>query len=311
MKSLLKITFILLLISFSLGPSFAQTFNKKLAAQLAAIYKNDQQYRVAAIAAAKKYGAYSKQDKELMKKQDSADVANLAKIEKIITAYGYPGKSMVGAQSNVAFTVVQHNSLEAQEKYLPLFTKAAEQGELDRALLPLMIDRIRTSKGQPQLYGTQLHERTGGSVQIIAIEDEVNVNVRRKAAGLPPLEDYYKDYGIIYILPTAAVNPNPKDLYYNIAERVEVPIEAIGGDDGIKERLVYPEQAKANNITGFVTVGYTVDKDGHTKDIEVVKGLGYGCDEEAVRVIKATKYTNKAGEDSEMRMKLPFPYQKK
>lgn len=245
-----------------------------------------------------------------MKKQDAADQVNLAKVEKIIAAYGYPGKSVVGAQSKVVFMVVQHNDLPAQEKYLPLFITAAEKGELDRTLLPLMIDRVRTAKGQPQVYGTQLHETKDGRVQIKPIEDEVNVNVRRKAAGLPPLEDYYKNWSINYVVPTAAGNPNPSDLYFKYEQRTELPIEAIGGDDGIKAKLNYPEKAKANNISGFVTVGYTVDKDVNTKSIEVVKGLGYGCDEEAIRVIKETKYINKTGEDSELRMKLPFPYKK-
>ena len=310
MKTFVKIIFVSITALLSQQPAFAQRINKKLAAQLAAIYKDDQQYRVAAIAAAKKYGAYSPQDNDLMQKQEAADIANLAKVEKILATYGYPGKSMVGAQSKVVFMVVQHNDQQAQEKYLPLFMKAAKKGELDRSLLPLMIDRVRTGKGQPQLYGTQLHERKGGGVQIQTIEDEVNVNVRRKAAGLPPLEEYYKQWGIKYTVPTATGNLNPPDLYYNPGERKEVPIEAIGGDDGIKAKLIYPDKAKENNIAGFVTIGYTVDKDGNTKNIEVVKGLGYGCDEEAMRVIKETKYTNKTGEDSEMRMRLPFPYKK-
>jgi hypothetical protein len=209
MKPLFKIS-LLIAASLCVQQAIAQKLNKKLAAQLAAIYKDDQRYRVAAIAAAKKDGAYSQQDDDLMKKQDIADRANLAKVEKIIAAYGYPSKSMVGVQNKVVFMVVQHNDADAQEKYLPLFIRAAETGELDRALLPLMIDRVRTDKGKPQLYGTQLHERKSGSVQIQAIEDEVNVNVRRKAAGLPPLEDYYQTYGIHYVVPTAAGNPNPK-----------------------------------------------------------------------------------------------------
>ena len=309
MKAPFKINLLVFLL-LGLQSTFAQKINKKLAAELASIYKDDQQYRVAAIIAAKKYGASSPQDQELMQKQQAADMINLKKVEKIIATYGYPGKSMVGVQSNVVFMVVQHNELDAQEKYLPLFTKAAEMGELDRTLLPLMIDRIRTAKGQPQLYGTQLSERKGGSIQIKPIEDEVNVNVRRKAAGLAPLEDYYKAWGINYLLPTAAGNPNPRDLYFNAEERVVSPIEAIGGDDGIKAKLIYPEKAKANNITGYVLVEFTVDANGNTKNISIVKGLGYGCDEEAMRVIKETKYNNKTGDDGELRMKLPFPYRK-
>ena len=289
---------------------FAQKFNPKLAAELAKIYKNDQHYRVAAIAAAKKYGSGSKQDNELMTKQDVADLANLAKIEKIIATYGYPGKTLVGAQSKVAFMVVQHNDVPPQEKYLPLFIQAAKKGELDRTLLPLMIDRVRTGKGQPQLYGTQLSEKKDRKIQIKPIEDEINVNIRRKEAGLPPLEDYYKQWGIDYKVPTAAGNPNPKELYATNEEPPESPIEAIGGYDGIKERLNYPAQAKEANITGYVTIQLTVDKEGVTKDIMIVKGLGYGCDEEAIRVIKETRYTNKSGEDHEIRVRLPFPYNK-
>ncbi|MFN8713427.1 MAG: energy transducer TonB [Bacteroidota bacterium] len=49
---------------------------------------------------------------------------------------------------------------------------------------------------------------------------------------------------------------------------------------------VYPEAARKNKITGFVVVGFIVKKDGSLSDFKVLKGLGYGCDEEALRVAK-------------------------
>jgi TonB family protein len=306
---LLKFTILLFLLS---TPTlFAQT-NKKLVAELAAIYKDDQQYRVAAIAAARKYGRSSKEDNELMKKQDAADRANLAKIDAIISKYGYPGKTMVGANlSKVAFMVIQHNDQEAQEKYLPLLKEAADKGELAPSLLPLMIDRVLTSKGQPQVYGTQLHETKGIGIQVFPIGDEAFVNDRRKKAGLPPLEVYLKQWNINYQVPSSTGNPNPKSLYYVAAPQDESPIMPIGGNDAIFSKSVYPEQAKAANITGFVTVELTVTGSGSTKNLSVVKGLGYGCDEEALRVMKEAKFTNKAGEDADIRIKVPFPYVKK
>jgi len=310
MKHRIKIALLVITAAFGWQQAAAQKPYNQLAADLADIAKADQQYRVAAIAAAKKYGSGSPQDNALMIKQHAADLANLAKIEKIIAAHGYPGKSRVGKLSDVAFMVVQHNDVDAQEKYLPLFTQAAASGELDRTLLPLMIDRIRASKGQAQLYGTQLSEGKGNKIQIKPIEDEVNVNVRREAAGLPPLETYYKHWGITYRVPTAAGNLNPKELYASEEERTESPVEAIGGDQGILNKLQYPDKARANNITGNVLIEYTVDKNGNTQNITLVKGLGYGCDEEAMRVIKETKYTNTTGQDRELRMKLPFPYKK-
>lgn len=309
MKHLAKVIFLCLIASLSLKQALAQNLiNDKLGAELAAISKEDQQYRVAAIAAAKKNGAHSQEDKDLMKQQTEADKVNLVKVEKIIATYGYPGKSMVGPQSKVVFMVVQHNDLEAQEKYLPLFIKAAESGELERTVIPLMIDRVRTGKGQPQLYGTQLFDKEDASIQIFPIEDEVNVNVRRKAAGLQPLEDYYKYWHVNYIVPTAAGNLNPKELYVNMEALKHSPFEIIGAD--IPAKLIYPEKARANNISGFVTVQYVIDKDGNTKNIEVIQGLGYGCDEEAIRVIKETKYNNKIGNEYELRMKLKFSAKK-
>ncbi|OJW15333.1 energy transducer TonB [Mucilaginibacter sp. 44-25] len=301
----------LIILTFASSTLFAQT-NKKLLRDIAAIGKADQQYRVAAIAEAKKHGTGSAEDKALMAKQSAADVANLAKIERIITDYGYPGKTLVGLNlSDVAFNVIQHNDLEAQKKYLPVIIEAADKGELSPSLIPLMVDRVRIAQNQPQVYGTQVHESKKGIFQLFPIGDEAFVNDRRKKAGLPPLQSYLKKWGIDYKPVSSTANPNPPGLYYKVTEEELPAIEPIGGNEAIFSKLVYPEQAKAANVNGFVTVQLTVSGSGSTKDITVIKGLGYGCDEEAVRVLKEAKFTNKAGEDSEIRMRVPFPYSKK
>ncbi|WP_222431603.1 energy transducer TonB [Mucilaginibacter achroorhodeus] len=305
MKTLTAVSLLIL----SATTLFAQT-NKKLAVEIAAIGKADQQYRVAAIAEAKKHGTGSEQDKALMAKQSAADVANLAKVARIITDYGYPGKTLVGQNlSDVAFNVIQHNDLEAQEKYLPVIIEAADKGELSPSLIPLMVDRVRITQNQPQVYGTQLHESKKGIFQLYPIGDEAFVNDRRKKAGLSSLQSYLKKWGIDYKPVSSTANLNPPNLYYKVTEEELPAIEPVGGNKAIYSQLAYPEQAKAANINGFVTVQLTVTGSGSTKDITVVKGLGYGCDEEAVRVLKEAKFTNKAGEDSEIRMRLPFPYQ--
>lgn len=56
----------------------------------------------------------------------------------------------------------------------------------------------------------------------------------------------------------------------------------------LKRTIKYPQEAKANNIQGKVFLSYIVDTDGSLKDIKVLRGLGYGLDEEAVRAIKAS-----------------------
>ena len=48
----------------------------------------------------------------------------------------------------------------------------------------------------------------------------------------------------------------------------------------------YPEIARENNIEGRVIVKFVVDKKGRIGDCKIIKGIGGGCDEEALRVIE-------------------------
>ena len=50
--------------------------------------------------------------------------------------------------------------------------------------------------------------------------------------------------------------------------------------------LNYPEDAKKMGIEGRVVLRYTVNEQGRAIDVEVLHGLGYGCDEEAVRILE-------------------------
>lgn len=54
----------------------------------------------------------------------------------------------------------------------------------------------------------------------------------------------------------------------------------------LQNNLRYPYMAQDNNIQGKVLVSFVVEKDGSITDVSVVRGIGYGCDEEAIRVIK-------------------------
>jgi TonB family protein len=54
----------------------------------------------------------------------------------------------------------------------------------------------------------------------------------------------------------------------------------------ISAYIKYPDEALKNNIKGQVIVEFIITEDGSTTDFKIVKSLGYGCDEEAVRVLK-------------------------
>ncbi|HVA97291.1 MAG TPA: energy transducer TonB [Bacteroidia bacterium] len=57
----------------------------------------------------------------------------------------------------------------------------------------------------------------------------------------------------------------------------------------IFENIHYPDEALKNKISGTVYVDFRINRDGTVSDVVVRHGLGYGCDEEAIRVIKMMK----------------------
>ncbi len=54
----------------------------------------------------------------------------------------------------------------------------------------------------------------------------------------------------------------------------------------IQRNLRYPSMAQENDVQGKVFLSFVVEKDGSITDVKVLKGIGFGCDEEAVKVIK-------------------------
>lgn len=62
-----------------------------------------------------------------------------------------------------------------------------------------------------------------------------------------------------------------------------------GGEEArvryFSENLIYPQLAIDSNIQGVVYTSFTITADGSISNVTVSKGIGYGCDEEAVRVV--------------------------
>jgi TonB family protein len=67
-----------------------------------------------------------------------------------------------------------------------------------------------------------------------------------------------------------------------------------GGRDAYRKfvsmHLAYPAQALENGIQGTVYLSFVVDHMGRVIEVKVLKGIGYGCDEEACRVIRLLQY---------------------
>ena len=71
---------------------------------------------------------------------------------------------------------------------------------------------------------------------------------------------------------------------------VEDAPEFPGGDNKriefLTENIKYPQKARELGVQGTVYVGFVVEKDGSIKDAKVLRGIGKGCEDEALRVIR-------------------------
>jgi protein TonB len=111
----------------------------------------------------------------------------------------------------------------------------------------------------------------------------------------PPTQEEVKEVQVstvtqegekILDLPPDPVDPDAGKIFTVVEEMPSFP----GGEEELFKYLAkikYPAIARENGISGRVYVTFVVDKDGKIKDVKKLRGIGGGCDEEAIRVVSA------------------------
>lgn len=104
---------------------------------------------------------------------------------------------------------------------------------------------------------------------------------------------------------------DPNEPFTMVEEMPEFP----GGQQAlfayIGKELKYPEQAIEDGIEGVVFVTFVVEADGRITGVKVIRGIGGGCDEEAVRVVRGMpnwKPGKQRGEAVRVKYNLPIRY---
>ncbi len=98
----------------------------------------------------------------------------------------------------------------------------------------------------------------------------------------------------IYKYKQSSYNDNPDSLkIFTVVERMP---EFPGGIDGFAKFLGYyiryPADARQNGTHGRVVLNFVVERDGRLTNLKVYRGIGDGCDEEALRVMKLSPHWN-------------------
>ena len=174
--------------------------NPELAWEIYTMFFEDQAPKAASDNIMKKYGIKSPQMDSVNRVIAITDSLNMITLEGIFSQYGWVTKELIGTDGmNKMFIIILHAPLNNQKKHFDMVKKATENGNLEKKSLAYLTDKILTKEGKKQVYGTQLkysHEKKG--YEFKPIEDEKNVNTRRKEVGLGPIETYAKDFGFEY-----------------------------------------------------------------------------------------------------------------
>lgn len=101
------------------------------------------------------------------------------------------------------------------------------------------------------------------------------------------------------------------EVFNAVEQQAEYPggMEAFG--KYLKKNLKYPAAAQRANVSGKVYVQFIVNMDGSSSDVQILKSVGFGCDEEAIRVLENIRWTpgKQSGRIVRSRYTVPINFQ--
>jgi hypothetical protein len=113
------------------------------------------------------------------------------RLVEILDTHGWPGKRLVGDDGAEAAWMLALHTMpdpEVLRRCLRLLRAAAEAGEAEAWQVAFLVDRVSLVERNVQVYGTTICRQQDGSFGPPLLEDPDQVDERRRAVGLPPLE---------------------------------------------------------------------------------------------------------------------------
>lgn len=159
--------------------------NNILAGELLDMLAEDSMVREELAADGSLFGGYHPRMREVHDR-------NAGRLRDIWAEFGWPGKSLVGAEASYAAWVVLQHAIaqpDFQRAGLAALQLLAGAGEVDPVQVAMLDDRICTYEGRPQPFGTQFDWDADGVMSPLLHDDEVLVNARRAAFSMPTLAE--------------------------------------------------------------------------------------------------------------------------
>lgn len=193
-----------------------------------------------------------------------------ADLEKRRGLYLEIGLVVILAAALVAFNI---KSYDKEEKVVN--TRTAES-EIDVEILNTQEEETPPPpQEEPEIVATDLNvvENDATDIEevgIINAGDDANKGAER----------------ITNVVVEEEVQEDEDEVFIVVEEDPEFPGGLTALSQFIADNIKYPQLAKENNITGRVFVSFVVEKDGRVGQVKILRDIGGGCGNEAVRVVK-------------------------
>jgi|SRR5690606_15456269 len=137
------------------------------------------------------------------------------------------------------------------------------------------------------------------------IEEEIEINMDAET-------DQNETKVEIPMAPVVVEEKEDPNTIFTVVEETAAPVGGMSAFyEYVGKKIKYPAQAKRMGIEGKVFVEFVIEKDGSITDVKAIKGIGAGCDEEAVRILQAApkwKPGKQRGKPVRQKMVLPISF---
>lgn len=126
------------------------------------------------------------------------------------------------------------------------------------------------------------------STQLIIVSDEVELKEEYSIDAEATQETEVKpmEIHLVETIPKEETEMEEEEIFIIVEEMPRFP----GGEEArikyLNENLHYPVLAREAGIQGSVFVSFVVEKSGAVSDVKIIRGIGGGCDEEALKVVR-------------------------
>ncbi len=154
----------------------------------------------------------------------------------------------------------------------------------------LLNDKQKISQDEPKLYYVNGVLTTEKIAMAIDPDKIHSVSVLKNEEAIKKYGEKGKSGVIEIILKDENINQNTnqeEEIFTVVEKQAEFPGDYLGLAKFLQRNLHYPPRAQNAKVEATVFVTFVVRKSGEITDIKILKGAGFGLDEEAIRVVKA------------------------